>query len=565
MRTSWRLALRLAARGLGRTWPNPAVGCVVVKDGRIVGRGWTQPGGRPHAETEALGRAGRQALGATAYVTFEPCAHYGRTPPCTMALIHAGVRRVVVATTDPDRRVDGQGVAQLRQAGVEVELGLLRAEAEALNAGFLLKERARRPLVTLKLATSLDGRIATRSGQSQWLTGQQARARGHWLRATHDAIMVGSGTALADDPALTCRLPGLDARSPVRVVLDGRLRLPPISRLAMTACAAPTWLFTHQAARAEELRRLGVEVIEVGGRAGAGTRAGRGAGGARGARHHAGAGRRWRTARGRAAAPAPGRPARLVPGAADRRRRRAAGRRRARHRGPGRGNPRRARGQARAGAGHAAGLYPVRRGGNMFTGIITDVGRVVAVAPDAGGDGRRMTIETRLPLAEIPPGGSIATSGICFTAVDKGTDWFSVDASGATLEVTTAGSWREGDAVNLERSLRIGDELGGHIVFGHVDAVGRVEDLSPAGDSHRLQIAVPRSLAPLIAVKGSIAVDGISLTVNEVTDAGFVCNIIPHSWRHTNLAERAQGDPVNLEVDMLARYVARQLAFREQP
>jgi riboflavin synthase len=201
----------------------------------------------------------------------------------------------------------------------------------------------------------------------------------------------------------------------------------------------------------------------------------------------------------------------------------------------------------------------------MFTGIITDVGRVVAVAPDAGGDGRRMTIETRLPLAEIPHGGSIATSGICFTAVDKGPDWFSVDASGATLEVTTAGRWQEGDAVNLERSLRIGDELGGHIVFGHVDAVGTVEDLAPAGDSHRLEIAVPRALAPLIAVKGSIAVDGISLTVNEVTDAGFVCNIIPHSWRHTNLAERAKGDRVNLEVDMLARYVARQLAFREQP
>jgi diaminohydroxyphosphoribosylaminopyrimidine deaminase/5-amino-6-(5-phosphoribosylamino)uracil reductase len=257
------VALRLAARGLGRTWPNPAVGCVVARDGRIVGRGWTQPGGRPHAETEALRRAGPQALGATAYVTFEPCAHYGRTPPCTMALIHAGVRRVVVATTDPDPRVDGQGIAQLRQAGVEVELGLLGAEAEALNAGFLLKERAGRPLVTLKLATSLDGRIATRSGQSRWLTGEAARARGHWLRATHDAIMVGSGTALADDPALSCRLPGLDARSPVRIVLDGRLRLPATSRLATTAAQAPTWLLTWQAERADELRRLGVEVIAV--------------------------------------------------------------------------------------------------------------------------------------------------------------------------------------------------------------------------------------------------------------------------------------------------------------
>jgi len=261
------LALRLAERGLGRAWPNPAVGCVVVKDGQIVGRGWTQPGGRPHAEVEALSRAGPRALGATAYVTFEPCAHYGQTPPCTMALLHAGVRRAVLATTDPDRRVDGQGIAQLRQAGVEVDLGLMRAEAEALNAGFLLKERAGRPLVTLKLATSLDGRLATRSGASRWITGEAARARGHWLRATHDAIMIGSGTALADDPSLTCRLPGLEASSPVRIVLDGRLRLPPTSRLAATAAEVPTWLLTRRPAsapkRLQALQDRGVEPIEV--------------------------------------------------------------------------------------------------------------------------------------------------------------------------------------------------------------------------------------------------------------------------------------------------------------
>jgi diaminohydroxyphosphoribosylaminopyrimidine deaminase/5-amino-6-(5-phosphoribosylamino)uracil reductase len=260
------LALRLAERGLGRTWPNPAVGCVVVKDGRIVGRGWTQPGGRPHAETEALRHAGAAALGATAYVSLEPCAHYGRTPPCTMALIRAGVRRVVAATLCPDKRVDGQGIAQLRQAGVEVDLGLLGPEAEALNAGFFLKERAQRPLITLKLATSIDGRIATRTGASQWLTGEQARARGQWLRATHDAIMIGSGTALADDPALTCRLPGLEDRAPVRVVLDRRLRLPPASRLAVTARDVPTWVMTASPARpaeAKALRRQGVELIEI--------------------------------------------------------------------------------------------------------------------------------------------------------------------------------------------------------------------------------------------------------------------------------------------------------------
>jgi riboflavin synthase len=203
----------------------------------------------------------------------------------------------------------------------------------------------------------------------------------------------------------------------------------------------------------------------------------------------------------------------------------------------------------------------------MFTGIITDVGRIVEVAADSAGGraepgGRRLTIQTRLPLDEIPPGGSIATSGICFTAVDKGKDWYAVQASGATLEVTTVGRWQAGDPVNLERSLRIGDEMGGHIVFGHVDAVGTIVSLEPVGESHRLEVQVPASLAPLIAVKGSIAVDGISLTVNEVSASAFVCNIIPHSWQHTTLPERRIGDPVNVEVDMLARYVARQLAFR---
>jgi riboflavin synthase len=201
----------------------------------------------------------------------------------------------------------------------------------------------------------------------------------------------------------------------------------------------------------------------------------------------------------------------------------------------------------------------------MFTGIITDIGRIVEVAQEhAADEGRRLTIETRLPLAEIALGSSIATSGICFTAVDKGKGWFSVDASGATLEVTTVGRWQRGDRVNLERSLRIGDEMGGHIVFGHVDAVGEIVALEPAGESHRLEVAVPASLAPLIAVKGSIAVDGISLTVNQASGEAFACNVIPHSWHHTNLPERRAGDPVNIEVDMLARYVARQLAFRAQ-
>jgi diaminohydroxyphosphoribosylaminopyrimidine deaminase/5-amino-6-(5-phosphoribosylamino)uracil reductase len=257
-------ALALARRGLGRVWPNPAVGCVIARDGRVVGRGWTQPGGRPHAETEALVRAGAAAHGATAYVTLEPCCHWGRTPPCADALIIAGVRRVVVACEDPDPRVAGGGLARLRAAGLGVEIGLCAAEAAEINAGFFQRVRLGRPLVTLKLATSLDGRIATASGESRWITGEPARERAHLLRATHDAILAGTGTVIADDPQLTCRLPGLWQHSPVRIALDRQLRIPLTARLVAEARATPTWMVTLSSAdpaRQQALRDAGVIVI----------------------------------------------------------------------------------------------------------------------------------------------------------------------------------------------------------------------------------------------------------------------------------------------------------------
>lgn len=261
-----RAALALAARGLGRVWPNPAVGCVLVRDGTVVGRGWTQPGGRPHAETEALGRAGEAARGATAYVSLEPCAHTGKTPPCAEALIAAGIARAVVAAEDPDPRVSGRGIARLRDGGIGVDVGACAAEASELNAGFFLRVAKGRPLVSLKLATSLDGRIATRTGDSRWITGEAARRRAHLLRATQDAILIGTGTALADDPELTCRLPGLTDRSPVRVVLDRTLRLPDSAKLLATAGNVPTWIVTAAAsdvARRAALERVGAQIIDV--------------------------------------------------------------------------------------------------------------------------------------------------------------------------------------------------------------------------------------------------------------------------------------------------------------
>ena len=236
-----RTALTLGRRGQGNTAPNPAVGCVIVNAGRIVGRGWTAPGGRPHAETVALAQAGEAAAGATAYVTLEPCAHHGQTPPCADALIAASIARVVIAVQDSDPRVDGAGITRLKAAGIDVTTGICADDAQADLAGFLLKVEQGRPLVTLKLASSFDGRIATGTGESKWITGPEARRAVHAMRARHDAVMVGGGTARHDDPSLNVRDLGV-AHQPARVVVSRRLDLPLMSHLARTAKDTPVLL-----------------------------------------------------------------------------------------------------------------------------------------------------------------------------------------------------------------------------------------------------------------------------------------------------------------------------------
>lgn len=234
-------ALTLGRRGLGNVWPNPAVGCVIVRGDRVVGRGWTQPGGRPHAEAMALTQAGAAARGATAYVTLEPCAHTGKTPPCSDALVAAGLARVVTALTDPDPRVAGRGHAKLRAAGVTVDEGVCAEQARWDQRGFLSRITRGRPHLSLKLALSLDGRIATASGESQWITGPAARRHGHHLRALHDLVLVGGGTARADNPALTVRGMGPRAQ-PVRAVATRRLDVPRDGHLLSSADGPPVWL-----------------------------------------------------------------------------------------------------------------------------------------------------------------------------------------------------------------------------------------------------------------------------------------------------------------------------------
>jgi diaminohydroxyphosphoribosylaminopyrimidine deaminase/5-amino-6-(5-phosphoribosylamino)uracil reductase len=258
-----RLALSLGRRGQGRTWPNPAVGAVVVKDGVIVGRGWTQPGGRPHAEREALKRAGEAARGATLYVTLEPCSHFGKSPPCADAVIAADIARVVSAIEDPNPEVAGQGHARLRAAGITVDVGLCAAEAAHDHAGHFRRVRDKRPHVILKLAVSADGKIGAAGGKPVAITGEAAKSRVHLLRAQCDAILVGIGTVQADDPLLTCRLPGMAARSPIRVVLDRALRIPGAGRLVHSARETPLWVVTSELAEASAATRLGAAGAQV--------------------------------------------------------------------------------------------------------------------------------------------------------------------------------------------------------------------------------------------------------------------------------------------------------------
>jgi diaminohydroxyphosphoribosylaminopyrimidine deaminase / 5-amino-6-(5-phosphoribosylamino)uracil reductase len=265
------LALTLGRRGLGNAWPNPAVGAVVVKDGVVIGRGWTQPGGRPHAEVEALRRAGETARGATLYATLEPCSHHGRTPPCVDAILAAGIARVVSALEDPNPKVAGQGHARLRAQGIAVDLGVGTEEARRAHAGHIRQVRDGRPHVMLKLAVSADGKVGLPGRKPARVTGEAANARVHLMRATSDAVLTGIGTVLADDPQLTCRLPGMESRSPVRVVLDSQLRLPTGSRLAASATRTLDWVFVDASVRAEQedaLTQVGVEVLRAPGAAG---------------------------------------------------------------------------------------------------------------------------------------------------------------------------------------------------------------------------------------------------------------------------------------------------------
>ncbi len=548
------------------TPPNPWVGCVVVHDGEIVGRGGTGPyPGGAHAEVAALRDAGARAAGATAYITLEPCNHFGKTPPCTEALIAAGVARVVVALEDPDRQVRGTGIARLRDAGIDVTVGVGANALQATLAPYLHQRATGRAFALLKTAMSIDGRTAAADGSSQWITGSEARADAHRIRAESQAVVVGPGTACADRPRLTVRdHDGLIERQPLRVLLDAHGRVAAEGPL-FDQHLAPTLVVTTESAPppavdAWQAAGAKVEVLAPGAQGrgvdleGLLTLLARSHGVLQamiegGGRLH-GAFVDEHLADRLVAYVAPvllgerGHPVIGFPGPdtlADATRWRC----------PRRGH---------AGRGCPADPGPARPigGGLMFTGIVEELGRVRALLPDEGGARIEITAATVLGDAEI--GASIAVNGCCLTVVELADGWWAADAVTETLVRTSLGALSVGDPVNLERPLRLSDRLGGHLVQGHVDGVGELVDRAPLPDgSTRMRFQLPAHLTRYIVEKGSITVDGISLTVAAVHDDGFDVAVIPHTLEVTNLGSKQPGDPVNLEVDVLAKYVERLL------
>ncbi len=575
-------ALELAAQGRGLTAPNPMVGCVVVKDGVIIAEGWHHACGQAHGEPDALARIGYQAQGATLYVNLEPCCHWGRTPPCTEAILRSGASRVVVAMQDPDPRVDGRGIAALRAAGLDVQVGLLEGAARRLNERYLVKTVLSRPFITLKVAMTLDGRTATRDGRSSWITSDRARGHCRQERARSQAILVGVDTVLSDDPRLTARDPDAAARGltdPVRVVLDSRLRTPTNAKV-LNDDGVPVLICTTEAGlrspRAQALQEAGAQLIGCG----EGEQVDldlalhallerqlvdvfvEGGATVHGALLDAGVVDRYlvyvapKVFGGAGAAPVarglgvadPSTAPLLAPFVVTRLGDDILLETRPKD-GP------LARGLSMLQVARARAARP--SGEPMFTGIVTSVGTIedIAVVPA----GKRFRVRATWTEPNYVLGESIAIDGACMTVVAADGDSFSFEASPETLDKTTLATRGLGDAVNLERALAVGDRMGGHHVTGHVDGVGRIERIEPEGDCLKMTFGAPASGLKHLVAKGSIAIDGISLTVNAVNDedSTFDVMLIPHTQQETSLRGKGPGDAINLEFDLLSKYVER--------
>ena len=552
-------AFALAERGRGGTHPNPLVGAVLVKDGEVVGRGWHLAPGEPHAEANALAEAGERARGATLYCTLEPCSHHGKTPPCADALVAAGVAKAVVALDDPNPQVDGRGLRKLREGGVTVEMAgeTWAARAREQNAPFIKFHRTGLPLVTYKAAITLDGKVAAAGGDARWISCLDSRRAVHELRSRVDAVMVGAGTVRRDDPELTVRL--TDGRDPVRVVVTHDGALPPGAKVLATARHARTIVVADQATDATRrlLETRGAELLEVGdgglhGRPGGARRDGTPRHPVRG-RPHA----RRRTARRRTH-----RPRAAVRGAAHRRARRARP-----VRGAGRDGGRRR--LAAAGRHLATGLRRLaaqrhhRAQGRLtvFTGIVEEVGTLRGVRPGAASVA--LDIAASAITGDAAVGDSILTDGVCLTVTSLRADGFTADAMPETVRRTTLSERRPGDRLNLERAMTLSSRLGGHLVSGHIDGVGTVRSVTPEDNAVVLEIEAPEAVSRVTVDQGSIALDGVSLTVVAVAGDRIRVSLIPHTAAITTLGRLTTGSRVNLEADVIAKYVYAFVAGRK--
>ncbi len=546
-----RRAIELAGYARGQTSPNPLVGAVVVKGSRVIGEGFHASAGEPHAERVALGACEEDPSGATMYVSLEPCAHTGRTPPCTDAITEAGIARVVVASDDPSEKASGRGLGVLRDEGISVATvdGEVADAARLLNQPFRKHARTGRPLVIFKSAMTLDGKVATASGDSQWISGESSRARAHRWRSECDAVAVGIHTVAHDDPLLTARVEGV-SRQPRRVIFDSEASLSPDSKLVRSAGDAEVIVVCSRAAKrtsTDGLRNVGVEVIvAAGANEAARVRASLDELGARdvqsllleGGPHLAGvfleAGEIDEVRMFVAPMLLGGRDARAAVEAQGVES--IAEATRAMHTEVERID------DDVLDIGPAAGVV-------MFTGLVQSTGSVAALT-----EGR---LEVEGAALELDEGGSVAVNGVCLTATAVGPDGFAADVMAETLRRTALGDLRPGARVNLELPLRAGDPMGGHVVQGHVDGVGSVAGIDEEGFARVVRIGAGEDLLRYVVEKGSIAVDGVSLTVAAVDSGSFSVSLIPETLERTTFGDRSPGDSVNLEVDVLAKYVEK--------
>ena len=560
-------AIELAKRGRGWTNPNPLVGAVIAKEGRIIGEGWHARCGELHAERNAIRALTERAEGATLYVTLEPCCHYGRTPPCTDAILEQKIARVVIGSGDPNPKVSGKGAAILRRAGVQVEEGFMRDACDRLNPVFFHYITTGNPYVIMKYAMTADGKIAARTGDSKWITGEASRRRVQELRWNCMGIMAGIGTVLADDPLLTVREEG--RRNPIRIICDSRLRLPPDSRLCrsaeqypvIAACSAEI-LEREDGCRKRKqiLEGLGVKVLPV-----------------PDSPRHVNlpalmellgrekidsilleGGRRFKQQC------SPFRNYTGDPGVY----RSQNFRRRLQDTGGRRGCGSSGRGgsagddgdrENRTGSSDYLESQKLRKGKGMFTGIVEETGKIRGLS--LNGTSGSISVEASRVLEGTKIGDSIAVSGICLTVTALRPEGFTADVMAETVRRSSLSACRPGDLVNLERAMAADGRFGGHIVSGHIDGTGRIVSLVREQNAVWAVVRAEPELLKLIVEKGSICMDGISLTVASAGPEEFRVSVIPHTWQATSLRLKRPGDPVNLETDIIGKYVAKLLGF----